>query len=252
MAHFQSFIYFFFASLLFAYYAYRYNIAVKQIGDGDDRPDISMIATHQYFSRSSGFFNHATPHDYCKCTLSNGRNIIGVRLCTLLNHTLHEDNQPIVPPLGQTGCESEANDPSKNACEGQFQLTTITAVCVAAGLFAVPMIVIVAWTLARWIQAVRPGKEKLMTEKKDVGPTRRGWLGKVRGFIQKLFMCTKAQADEEYEVELGIKRGKKALEEKEVWFEGVNISIPWWRGRSESQVVSWQSTVESLMEETNK
>lgn len=112
----------------------------------------------------------------------------------------------------------------------------------AAGFLTAPVIVLVAWVLARCIRPVRPRKTKSMNEKrakkKDIGLTGKDSWVSSGGHVQGWVFGRKALFDEENKAGPEIWKGKNVLGEKVVWFGGVRIAIPWGRGRSWSQAVS--------------
>jgi len=171
--------------------------------------------------------------------------MIGAQIYSIRDYIHHEDSSTIVtrqdipniiPPLPQTGCENLEDGPAKTLCEVDVQKIITIAACVGAGLVIVPALFFIALTLARWIQVVRPRKEAILigkeAKKKAAGQTWRDTrvLGGVQ--IQELVLGKEAHISEGNTVGAGVKKVRPRIEEKEVWYGGVRMTMPW--GRSEN------------------
>jgi hypothetical protein len=235
----------------FAYYLYHYNIAMIGMSNNrDDRTYNPLIVT-QHFHHSSNFFICKPHHDYCERTASSEWNMIRAQIYTILNRRLNKDPQSIftrddipniIPPLPETGCESK-DDFARVLCEGNVQRIIKIAACVGAGLVTVPAIFFIAWTLARWIRVVRPRKETILigkeAKKRAVGLTGRASWARGGGHIQELFLGKESYLNEKSLSGSGAKKARNRIEEKEVWYGGVRMTIPWKRGENWNHAVSW-------------
>jgi hypothetical protein len=78
---------------------------------------------------------------------------------------------------------------------------------------------------------------------KAAGPTGRGQWWKGGGQIQDLFPDREAYINGRNAAGARAKRARARLEEKEVWYEGVRMAMPWGRGQNWDRAVSWYCKV---------
>ncbi len=142
----------------------------------------------------------------------------------------------IIPPLPKTGCEELSSPAAIQICNGNVQNVIRIAACVGAGMVLVPALFFVALTLARWIRVVRPKKNMILVEneakRKAAGLTRSG---------QVLRFSPDNEAPFDGRLVLGsrMKKAKVRIEEDEVWYGGVRMTLPWGRGQNGDKAVCW-------------
>lgn len=243
----------------FAYYLYIYNTAMIRIWnnrDGRDGRAYNPLVPIKHFHRSSNFFDWQTHHGYCERTVSSERNIIRTQIYSIHSRVPHYDPSTIIarqdmppviiPPLPTTGCES-MNGNAKTLCEIDFERIITIAACVGIGLVVVPALLFIAWTLERWIRAVRPKKKTIMIGKeakmKAAEPTGRGLWWKSGGQIQEYFPDMEAYIYGRNAAGARVERARTRLEEKEVWYGGVRMTMPWGRDQNWDRAVSWYCKV---------
>ena len=148
----------------------------------------------------------------------------------------------IIPPLPKTGCEELRSLADIQVCNGNFQdVITITA-CVGAGLIIVPGIFFITWTVVKWMRAVRSKKTTIVTgmEAKNnvTGSIGSGYWGKAGGNVQGFPPSKRALVGGGNFSRAGAKKGNAKMEEKDVWYDGVRITLPWGRGQKWDRAVS--------------
>lgn len=229
-----------------------------EIGNDRDDGNYNPLMVPQYFHRSSNFFGCGGHHRCCERTASGDRSIIGAQVCSIRDRMLHDDSftvvtrrdidlpPNIIPPLPKTGCENLEDGDKKKTCEVDVQSIIITAACVGAGLVIVPALFFVAWTLARWIRVVRPRKETILigkeAKKKATGQNGRGTWVSGGGQIQERVLGKEAH--------INVKKVRSRIEEKEVWYGGVRMTMPWGRGDNWNRAAS--SNAGLLIKRTDK
>jgi hypothetical protein len=240
----------------FAYYLYRFNTVMIEMGSDRDDGTYNPLMVPQHFHRSSNFFNCKTHHGYCGCTASSDRNMIGAQICSVHDRMLHVSSSTIatrqhipniIPPLPKTGCEELTNSIDMIFCDGEVQRIIAIAACVGAGLVTVPALFLIAWTLARWVRVVRPRKETILigkeAKKKAVGLTGSGSRERGGRDIQELVRGKEAYIDEKIAGGARAKKARARTEEREVWYGGVRMTMPWGRGENWNQAVGWHCRV---------
>lgn len=251
MTHSRLIVAVLFLSSFYAYFLYSYNTTSTMTSSDRDTTEDSPFTATQHFYCSLSFFNWRTYHGCCEQVLCSERNIIGTQICLVRNHMLrsgwstiltrHEMPEIIAPPLPTTGCESMDGN-AKSLCEIDFEKILIVAACVGTGLVVVPSLFFIAWTLWRWIRAVRPKKRTIIVGKgakrKAARLTGRCLWGKSKEQILGSSPGREAYIDEENTLGATTKRAGARLEEKEVWYGGVRRIMPWGGSRNRDTAVS--------------
>jgi hypothetical protein len=166
-------------------------------------------------------------------------NAAGLTTNELLFHREYPEN--IVPPIPEDPCDGAVNDLQRLECEGKLKRSTIIGISVAAGFIIVAIVALVALTCMKWIQAVRPAREKQLvryTADRNHLAVIEGDRYTRRGRHVPRMMCGREEpVDEESATGIGTETIAPSVEEDGVWYSGVKMLIPWGKGKKGRQPV---------------